>query len=456
MTKHNGIMGRPSMKIDKALVRNSRRERRWSQLELAKCVYNAAGETKTSLETMKTTAYRWEKNGTVTPHLEEHLAKALGVTLPELRGERPVPAPNRVEYLAEQLQRRASQGECTELKAILKEYERYGEDPIKALAGDLNRDMEWAHVTQDPEEHRRIEHITGLTANDIRKPASHNGTWLLITSGPLLPQRCEIIQSMRAVVHEVKTELEKLRGTHNESDVQVAFKKTNHWFTVTYLHPRHKQLTSVLRFARFQAMEKGLMWSQAAKEDEDEFRSLMQSAYSLFNFVSDTEGTLTPERVTHLRLLLEEELPDHRTHLSATIRQRKIKLFAGELKKLHGQTLTNFHKDGNAHFIAMDRLTKNLWSYVQPRLSTWPLNCWSLRAAEGRIDILLDNIPIKLLLSNGPRPKLRGYFTLNLVELMQDDSHRPVPWAQESVESVLKKLQDAHAAAKKQAVQPNQ
>ncbi len=451
--------GRPSVRIDQALVRKLREDLQLTQTGLAELVHQkesaAPGQKAKEMpdpDVLKTKGHRWECRGTIPPTLVAHLAAVLGTTVQILTGELPLPAPSRVEDLMKRLQQRSAEGACPELNSLLRDYQQHGDDdPIQALAADISRDWAWVQVTQDPEELDRIKRLTGLSDAEIRIAHSHGGTWLLTGSGPLGQPHTELLHGMQQVVNQVRTELDKFRKKCDGSDAQVAFKKTNQWFTVTCTHPTHKQLTSVLRFARCQATEKGLMWTKAAKEDEEQFLGLMRSAYSQFNFVSDMDANLVPGNVMHLRLLLEVVQNDAGKHASANTRLRTVKTFAGDLKRLPNRTLATFRKDGQEHSIAVDRLTQNLWSYVAPHLSQWPVECWSLHPAQGHISILLDRTPTKMLKANGPLPQLGKYFTLHLVEQMEDGSQRPAPWAEDSVKKVFDGLQQALTAAKRAA-----
>ena len=120
MAHDKQLRGRPTTRIDTAVLAQLRQKAGLTQLGLAEAVYRSANKRSSSQASLKNTGQRWEKKGTLDGALAPHLASVLNTTVEILRGEHPLPtpapAPRYVEELEALLRKRTQEEVPPELE----------------------------------------------------------------------------------------------------------------------------------------------------------------------------------------------------------------------------------------------------------------------------------------------------------------------------------------------------
>ena len=457
MLKSKKPLGRPTMRIDTTVLAQLRRDRGFTQLGLAKAVYALADKNFASKASLKNTAQRWEKMGTLDGALAVHLAMVLQTTLSVLTGEHPVSAPSRTKELEALLRARAQEPRHLELQEALKYFQsmKY-EDPVKGLSEQLNRDMEVAQLSQSSEDFARLSALTGLERHEMRQPVSHHGLWMFIASGPSGPERQELLSGTSDLSHVMTTEWRDQSGRFPHEDSTITFQEEKPWFKVTWTYMGVKEWARTLRFVRCQATEKGLAWVASTELDRFWLNNLVHSAQAHFSFVTGFDSIQVPADVSKLRMLIVRN-PSNQEYLETENRAKPVlmKSHEGRLPEIPCDVLERFTSEGQANSIALNWLCVELWDSIQPYLSEWSLKYWSFRQCEARIDVVLDHIPYRDWSSPNVPPLIGARFSLLLAELMADGSHRLAPWKTASVKTVCETLSKTlcEAQTKAQEVQ---
>lgn len=452
MTQTSKPIGRPTFRIDGVRLRALRKEAGLTQLELAQRVYARAGKNNASPEVMKNSAQRWEAKGAVPADMAKHLAEELKTTIAVLQGALPEPAPSRIDEIEDHLKQLIDKGPSPRLSEALEHY-REETAPVRELAIQIARRLEVAQLSQAQEEFEDLASITGYSNKYLQEPTSFEGFWMLIGTGPLGAARSEVLSGVTAVLHEVRTELQTCLENLHQSDAHVSFAKEKHWFRVTINDPRHSRLTRTLRFVRCQPNESGLQWSSPTWLDRFWVDALPHESYAYANFVTGFDAVCVPAECTNLRLAITKN-PSAKEieELGPDAQPKVVLLTAGDLAELHPTTLESLKQDGYVHDLVVNWLSADLWEKLLPLMSQWPLECWSFRLAQSRIDVLLD-VPYRLW-ANRSQPAKSGNtgngLSVSLVELSADGTHKSAPWRNKSValvyEALTKSLQDAREA----------
>uniref|UniRef100_UPI0035B3D327 hypothetical protein n=1 Tax=Aquabacterium sp. TaxID=1872578 RepID=UPI0035B3D327 len=148
--------GRPTTRIDTAVLAHLRQKAGLTQLGLAEEVYLLAKKRSSSQASLKNTGQRWEKKGTLDAGLAQHLATVLKTPVEILCGEHPFPtpepAPSYVNELEALLRKRVQEETIPELENALQYFRENGyDDPVRKLAEELNRELEIAPLSASRE-----------------------------------------------------------------------------------------------------------------------------------------------------------------------------------------------------------------------------------------------------------------------------------------------------------------
>lgn len=152
-----------------------------------------------------------------------------------LRGEHPLPtptsAPKRVEQLEALLRERSQNGTHPELQSALEYVRASGaEDPVRALAEDLNQELEIAPLSASKERWNTLAAITGMTKRQMLQPVSHDGLWLLIANGPPGPIRHELLHGVHGITHALHDEWKDLETENSQGDSVITFSEEKPWY----------------------------------------------------------------------------------------------------------------------------------------------------------------------------------------------------------------------------------
>lgn len=439
MPKPTRPIGRPTYRIDGAAVRALREGAKLSQLALAVDVYTRAGKGGTGFDVMETSAGRWEKNGTIPPDMVPHLVAALNTTEAVLQGGRPQLAPSRVDEIERQLTKRLAKKPHPKLVEALAQ-EKDAEPPLRELAERIATRLEAAQLSQDQHAFKELAEITGYSRAELNQPVSQQGFWMLIGSGAGWPQRTEILHGINAVRYEVGEELRKFFGEMHESDTHVAFSREKHWFQVTMHHPRIARWSRTLRFARCQPNERGLQWVSPSAWDIFWLKPAPNESYTLANFVTGFDAKRVPAECTQLRFAIHQNpSKEDIDNFGLDAPPKTLALTAGSLAELHPQTLENFQREGNTHYLVIHRLVSNLWEELLPWMSHWPLEYWSFSVASFGVNIAA-NVPFRIWKTNMRQSQFGPPLTIQLVEQLADGTTRAAPWAVKSIAYVCDRL----------------
>lgn len=443
MTQQKAKIGRPTSRINPAVLRGLREESGFSLLALAKKVYESAGKGKTSDAVMKNTAGRWEHKGTVPLDMVRHLADALNTTIPVLQGARPDPAPSRIDELESHFKALIVKGPSPELAAALENCSVDGEEigPARELATRVARRLEAAQLSQDQSEFAKLAALTGYSVSELNKPTSQEGFWMFIGTGVPGPERSEVLSGVTSVLHAVRLELQEVLDHQHESDAHVLFTQEQHWFRVTIQHARVSQWTRTLRFARCQPNERGLQWSMPTRLDHFWIERLPLEAYGHANFVTGFDGVQIPTECANLRFAISQNpSAEDFKELGLDARSKIVALCASHLTAEYPDRIEASRREGFSHSRIVGWLAANLWEELQPWLSEWPLQHWTFELCQSRIDVCL-NVPYRLWARSKVPPSMGSRMSVELVEQSAGDVIKRAPWRQKDVASVFEKLE---------------
>lgn len=459
MTQQKPKIGRPTCHIDSKALKALREESGFSLLALARKVYERAGKGTTSDAVMKNTAGRWESKGTIPLDMVRHLADALSTTIPVLQGERPEPAPSRIDELEKHFNTVITKGSSHELVKALESCAVDGEEasPARTLATRIARRLEAAQLSQDQNEFAKLAALTGYSVSELNRPTSYEGFWMFIGTGVPGPERLELLRGVTNVLNAVRIELQEALDRQHESDAHVLFKQERHWFRVTIQHARISQWTRTLRFARCQPNERGLQWAMPTRLDNFWLERMPFEAYGHANFVTGFDGFQNPAKCTNLRFAISQNpSAEDFKKLGLDAQSTIVAMCASYLTEEYPDRIEAFRRDGNSHHLIVGWLATNLWEELVSRLSEWPLECWTFRLCQSRIDVCLD-LPNGLRADRKADPSMGSRLSLVLVEQSTADVIKPVPWRQKDVARVFEKLEKwRQEALQKQAQSPPQ
>lgn len=448
-------IGRPTFRIDGRRLRDLRKEAGLSQLTLAEKVYAQAGKTSASPEVLKNSAQRWESTGAIPPAMATHLAEVLNTTVGILQGALPEPAPSKTDEIERRLRQRIVESPSPKLIEALALCED-SENPTRALAKLISSRLEAAQLSQSQEEFQDLAGITGYSMKELQEPTSFEGFWMLIGTGTLGLARTEILIGVGEVLLVVTAEMQSCLESWNDSDAHVSFAEKRNWFRVTINFPRLPQLTRTLRFVRCQPRESGLQWSSPTWRDRYWVDSLVTDAYNFANFVTGFDAVCVPADCKNLRFAIarnltvkeaEEQGPD--------AMGETVALTAGNLADLPEWTLESHRREGHSHDLIVSQLTAGLWETLLPLMAEWPLECWTFRSAQSRIDLILD-VPYRLYATSKSPLHFGNRFSVTLVETKSDGGQRRAPWRQKSVNYVHERLMKCLLEARQDRATPAQ
>jgi len=438
--------GRPTTHIDKDVLAQLRQKAGYTQLDLAAEVYRLANKRSSSHASLKNTGQRWEKRGTLDSALATHLATVLKTTVEVLRGEHPLPtptsAPKRVEQLEALLRERSQNGTHPELQSALEYVRASGaEDPVRALAEDLNQELEIAPLSASKERWNTLAAITGMTKRQMLQPVSHDGLWLLIANGPPGPIRHELLHGVHGITHALHDEWKDLETENSQGDSVITFSEEKPWYKISWMPQRAPEWVREFRFVRCQPTESGLLWVAATDNDEFWLEQLNRDAHGYFDYVETADGLRSPTDVTKLRLLIHRHVsPREAEEQQTSSHLVLLKVHHGSLPDMHPNTLDAFSSEGCAKSIAVNRLCYGLWEALLPYLAEWPLKYWSFRVFGGCIGVALDLVPFREWSNPACPPPVGNLLSISLAELTTAGRHKSVPWSRANVKAICAEL----------------
>lgn len=450
MTKQNQHAGRPkNLAIKGDVVRKLRDQHGWTQATLARKVNEEIkGRSVLEEESLQKKCRRWENEGVISKTACQALAKVLQTTEEHLRnGGAPAPAPDRVEELVRQIRLQLESGnkhtenfvdgvrELEELSAIPPFTD--DDSAIRVAARALDARITSAQLTHNNDALKPLLEITGYSLQELLRPGSYHGLWMVASEGAF-KHTTHLTQGAANALNSAMEMVEEWREGRS-SDSRAILRDDKHWFRIYLADPIFPQLDAVISFVRFDATDRGLLWTRPTEFDR--WRIVEGTAdrlHDLFNYVRDFGDNSEWPDPKNMRLELSPYLTATESK-SAT----PIARFKGAIEEHIDERLNLFQKEGAGHMVMMNWLGSQMSEDLHPFLNEWPAECWTAESwgqqicislnAHYRISDRLDRLPVIF----------ERKFSLRLVEEFEDGTVRHLPWTPDSCEEVLRKVKRA-------------
>ena len=428
-------LARPTFKIDQNRLRSLREESQLTQLTVAKQVHGILKKSaQTADATILSSYQRIERTGKTSKATASALAKAFGTTLEILQGgDGPEDSADFVSRIEQQLREQKNSGSNHALRGALtqhlKTYDRPIEedDCMREFAHDIGIQIEAAQIGQNSSEIARLAKLTGWSEAELQQPGSVHGHWLLLTSvhGS---RETEIVLGTSEVMYRIRATVEKY-VKWPESDGHISLRFSPPWFHVEIAHPCIPARRFKFSFVRCKPEISGLKWVNPTWRDQFWLEEpLKEWAFNTANFFTGFDEKVMPDDVRRLRFRVLER--------DAKGGFQRVAYSKGDLEELPEQVFQNFKADGISHSLVINWIADGLARSLAPLLTSYPPECWSFRAGNCHIAILLD-IPFRLLRANNELIYGNGIkYSIDLVEETSPDVYRSAPWREDSVAEV--------------------
>lgn len=477
----NSKAGRPSFQIDGQRLRQIRESKGFTQEQLMQLVQQRSGKDTrhTSSETLKNSYRRWEKTGHIHPGTAESLAQVLGVTVAVLQGQAPEAAQSRLDAITARIQERLNAGhqplqEMLDAEAAIKTHtiriSMDGSEPpkpdadqerqqhIRYVAEHLTQRLEYAQLSQDPQELDALAELLGYSFAELQQPAAENGYWMLLQDGACAqePQVCRDIHILLSKARQTLDE----QSQYAPADTRVTLRKEGAWFRLQILNPHWKSASEIqprLSFVRCQPSETGLQWTQPTWRDEFLLDFFEEDLFHRFNYVRGRDGVEKgPRHLANLKLAIYQ-LPSRQEceDLGTDAKAQLVALTGGalEFSKAEGYFLEDYKrllaqkKYGDAHDLFTINLCVGLMDVLQPLLADAPLRYWKFTHLFTQTDIFVQlDAPIWLMRHLHERQDfnfdLGCKYRIQLMEQLPDNRLRSVPWRTQSAQRLLQNIHE--------------
>lgn len=476
----NSKAGRPSFQIDGKRLRQIRESRGFTQEQLMQLVQQHSGKDTrhTSSETLKTSYRRWEKTGHIHPKNAESLTQILGVTMAVLQGQAPAAAQSRLNAITARIQERLDTGHLPLQEMLDAEVatERHsihismdGSPPpeqdaatehqknLGIVAKNLTQRLEYAQLSQDPQELSTLADLLGYSQAELQQPVSENGYWMLLQDGACA-QEPQICRDIHILLSKVRQTLDE-QSTHAPADTRITLRKEGAWFRLQILNPRWKRVPEIqphLSFVRCQPSETGLQWTQPTWQDEFLVDLFEDDLSRSFNYVRGRDGVEKgPRHLANLRLAIYQ-LPARQEYedLGTDAKAQLVALTGGalEFSKVEGYFLEDYKrlltekKYGDAHDLFTANLCVGLMDVLKPLLADAPLKYWKFTHLFAQTEIFVQlDAPIwfmrHLYERNDFNFNLGCKYRIQLMEQLPGNRLRSVAWR---IQSAQRLLEDIH------------
>jgi transcriptional regulator with XRE-family HTH domain len=443
-------LGRPKFKIQSERLRHLREDAGFTQQSLADAVYARLGKG-TDDQSRLTGYQRIERTGKTSQKfasvVAEVLAKALGKDgnsiLSLLTGGTPEAPPDRKDEIESQLRKQLAAGSNAPLKLSLERLSD-AENPVQELARQIAVELEIAHLTQRKEELASLAELTGWTQEELLRPASSLGYWLLIVDNVGL-RETEICLGLSDVLRRMQVEGEDWLKRWNESDVRITLVKELPWVRVVLEHPRIPQFSHTFSFVRCAPTDSGLKWVKPTWRDDFWIEQLKEWAFRQVNFVSSFKPEdRRPIDLHKLRFVVAPyEFPEmsQAFNFDGTTSAQPILTHKGTLDNLPQETLERVAREGYSHNLAISRLSVGLWEALESILTEAPARCWRIRPIGGGIYFELQ-MSFNEAIQRGFTHRTGTRYEMYLAEELPSGELRPVPWRGADVSAMAASLQE--------------
>lgn len=417
-------MRHPSFKIDRQRLHELREKRGLTQAALARQICDRLGLEQDE-ETYTASYRRIEKRGSTSRERAEAIANILDVPLADLQGSI-APDPRSYEkWILELLTEQLSQGNAS-LQRVLDE-ESGAEGALEWMARDVGRRIESAQLARNPAELAELSQLTGLSQDEILKPANVDGHWLVLAN-EMGGTRTEVVRGgngvMALILEFVGDRLDHQRG----SDDRIRMYRASPWYRLEIEQLRGRFVIRI-DFVRCLPDANGLRWLKPRRRDvwlvED---PLMDWACSVVNFVTGFDGSPQPGDVRRLRLRVTEYSGKQSERLSEHV-------VAGFLEEIPDERFDAYQAEGVSHSTATRMLGSALQDLLKPNLSAYPRKCWEVTVTD-------DGCALYLWPTAGMQGSPYGLrYRIQLVEETAPGQFRPVPWRHKDREDLKQRIE---------------
>lgn len=441
--------GRPTFKIYPERLRALRQEAHLKQQSLADAVYVRLGKGSDS-QSRLTSYQRIEKTGNTSREFAAQVAEVLAIPLGKdpktilglLTGATPEAPNDRKEEIETQLRKQLTAGGNVPLRQAL-EHLSDTENPVRELAMQIAIQLEGAHLTERQDELAHLAELTGWSMEELLRPTSSHGYWLLSAHAAGFRQT-EIIYGISGVLYEIQKEGEDWLNRLNESDARVTFIEEAPWVRVLLEHPRIPAFTRSFSFVRCTPTDSGLLWVKPTWLDHHWIRGLQGWAFTHANFVNGFKlEDRRPQDLRKLRLVFAQiTVPEQFETVNFEEHPWLQTVFThkGDLDELPQEILDKFAREGSSHDLITNWLCAGLWEALEPRLSEMPVDWWRIRRVSGRINFEL-HMNVRIALQRGLKLHDGLRYVVYLAEELASGELRPAPWRDKSVLLATERLQ---------------
>ncbi len=436
-------MARPTFKIDPKRLLCMRKELHLTQQEVAIRAHQFLSTTKdypTTNATLVTTYQRIEKTGNTSKKRAVALAKVLMTTVEILQGDDvPEDSEDFVSRVLQHICEQKASGNNPALERALGQHiQAYGnhndiDECMRDFAECIGEQIEVAQIGQNSNEIERLAELTGWPETQLRQPGGVHGHWLLLNTVQG-SRETEIVLGVSAVIRQIQETVEE-SGNWHESDVRITFRRSLPWYHLEIVHPRISALRCNFSFVRCQPEVSGLKWVNPHWRDQLWLeKPLEEWAFSTANLFTDFDGKNRPNDIRQLRFRVRER--------GAKGAHQRVAYSRVHLDELPEEVFQNFKKNGICHELVIKRLAAGLAQSLAPLLTTYPRDCWTIRAGACHIAILLD-LPYRLWHANNDPINCDGIrYRIDLVEESSPGTYQPAPWRDSSVAEVTRLLEE--------------
>lgn len=371
-------MARPTFQIDQKRLRALRKEKDFTQLELATKTKELLGKrSDPSKETLISCYQKIEASGKTSRKMATALAKILDVSVELLQG---IEQPEPFDYLKRITSLLKVQIESKANSALQRALERLAEqgddDPLPYLAEEICERIEAVQLERNPSEIAELFELTGLSESELLKPANVLGHWF-VTVKSYQGKKSYIFHDVREVSYQIKNKIDE-HLSHFPLDCSIEMRRDGSWFRIKIIARQPMNID----FVRCHPDTKGLCWSPASWRDEFFlYKDLSCWAYSAANLVTDFEGKQSPLNMQGLRLLVTEEVTT--TKVESFVRTQRKMLISGRLNEIPESTREGFSRESSIHCLYESWLVTDLRYALMPHLTAYSAECWKISADNG-------------------------------------------------------------------------
>lgn len=416
---------------------------------------------------------RIESNGRTSKRSARALANKLAELLNEeadktfvrLCGGQPEPPPDRVKEIENRLREQHQSG-CNPVLQLALQQQRQSDQPdeddvcIEELARRIAFQLETAQLEQRSEELATLAELTGWTVDELLRPNSLHGHWLLITNTDGY-RETQILLGVSDVLRHIEKHGTEWLGMRSESDSRVELSEDAPWFRVTLSRPRQR-FRKEFSFVRCSPSATGLQWVKPSEWDRwtlhgDQWRAsaLVNWAFQHASFVKGFKADdVWPRDVGRLRLRVQQWVkPENPESAEDKDWWPTVAIHKGWLDDdpvFQSERRDRFRAEGQEHAAVTNWLASGLWDDVlAPLLSPIPAAWWRMESWGLGIRIRTEMVTLSEAARYGLEHEGRAY-AISLVEESESGELRTAPWRQPEVQALAERLQNNLKACQEQ------